>query len=125
MGVGMFVLTVSCDTLPNDRVKLEAVRSLKLIHTAEIEYKIHHGTYAALPDLGPHGAGLLRDRIGSSRDAECDFQLDRFNTSYKVIVTPRGGHGHWSFFMDDAGIIRYSPGPSLASSSSERIDGLK
>ena len=125
IGAGMLALTFSCDTLPNDRVKLGAARSLRLIHAAEMEYKTHHSSYAALADLGPRGAGLLPDRIVNGRDAECDFRLKLLNADYEVTATPRGGHGHWSFFMDDAGIIRYSPGPSLASSTSQRIDGLK
>jgi hypothetical protein len=115
----LFIIALAGDRFPEGGRQLEAVKVMRGIHAAEGEYKLIHGHYASLDRLGPRGSGLLAEGVAFDRGSGCDFRLN-LNGGYEVTAVRReGDHQLWSLYMDATGIVRYSPGSSTPSVTSQ------
>jgi type II secretory pathway pseudopilin PulG len=92
--------------------EVSAIKSLRLIHQAEIQHRLTYGTYATMDVLGTAGRGLITDtaltaglRNGYRFEIALDSPATWFATASPALY---GSDGVTTYCVDESGLIRGS-----------------
>ncbi len=92
--------------------EVSAIKSLRLIHQAQIQHRLTYSVYGTLHELGTSGRGLITD-VALTAGVRNGYRFDA------VIDTPATWHaiaapvvyatdGYTTYFVDESGLIRGS-----------------
>jgi hypothetical protein len=99
---------VDCSYGPAFDNSHEAVKLMRVLIEAEIEYRHQHGRYGDLSLLGPAGANLITTALASGRSNGYEFHVNATDYRFSATAWPlvENKTGFRSLYCDESGVIR-------------------